>query len=130
MLCHLRPRILFSLILPVLILLSFESSTVAAAPFTTKTASRNFASINKRDTSNQPSLAIPSTTVSLAQRGGSTATSTMTQESAGLPSSTNALSKRMSFATPPRTVHSSNKRGSFKCWKRLPMLSLVLLGCS
>ena len=80
---HLRHKTLFSFILSVFALLSFEPSSVAAAPFATKTASRNFATVNKRDPSSL-SLASSSAT-SLTQRGGSTATATMTQESAGLP---------------------------------------------
>jgi UDP-galactose transporter B1 len=85
---HLRHTTLFSLILSIFVLLSFEPSTVTAAPFTTKTTARNFASINKRGSSNL-SL-ITSSTTSLVQRGGATATATMTQE-AGLPSAVKLL---------------------------------------
>ncbi|KAL3780059.1 hypothetical protein HJC23_007308 [Cyclotella cryptica] len=78
-------KTLSTLILSAFVVFSIESSSVAAAPFTTKTAGRNFASLKKREPSNPTPLPSISAT-SLVHRGGSTATATMTQESnAGLP---------------------------------------------
>ncbi|KAL7486969.1 hypothetical protein ACHAW6_012565 [Cyclotella cf. meneghiniana] len=82
---HLRLKTLSTFILSAFVFFSIESSSVAAAPFTTKTAGRNFATLQKRESSKITPVPSISAT-SLVYRGGSTATATMTQESnTGLP---------------------------------------------